>query len=576
MRKTVVLKSAVNDKLLCADRNVLSPIGNPAYHGVSILANRDNHGPWEEHEVEFNSDRTLSFRSKINDDITALWSGDPEQLGSNKYRVVANRPDKPSDEAGAAERWRPVFVKEATRFGSERIENAWALQNVFNDKFMSVDPSDPEGKVFAIGEAPNENELFYSSIPLVNSMGGGHTDPGPVGDLTPLVVNGRLFANSSGPFDYREVSAFALLERFRQGQIQNCRELLRVFRIYGANAVRVIGTLGGPYWENVIGLTSGPNREGFYESLVPFVRFCAENGFYVRFTLIGGLEYFGGFSKNREDVYRSDVHEKAVQYIHNVMAQIGHEPNVLFEVANEWNQIGMRDSDDRIVELGRLVKRLSPRLMNLTNTNGPIADDPMWAREPADFVDAHLERWTQVGGFSWVKRSSESPVVDQDDMPFISGEAINFGTPQPGRPDDAESSPAVAFAYGALSHTKRYLTNFHYHGGLSASVPDAPTQACMEGWKRGLDAIPFTFPGSWCNGHHSCSPWDINIFPREGENEERHTRGPIRIFGLNGSEGYIGVSIAERANAGIPAHRRQVQEVDRITYGGYSSAVYRA
>jgi hypothetical protein len=237
----------------------------------------------------------------------------------------------------------------------------------------------------------------------------------------------------------------------------------------------------------------------------------------------------------------------------------------------------MRDSDRRIVELGRLVKALAPhRLMNLTNTNGPIADDPMWAREPADFVDAHLERWIGVGGFSWVKRSSESPVVDNGRMPMISGEAVNLGSPQPGRPDDAVGSPAVAFAYGATSRVKRYLTNFHFHDGLAANIPDDLTQACMQGWQRGLNAIPLAFPGEWCNGHHGCSPWDINIFPREGENEETHTRGPIRIFGLSGSQGYIGVSIAERANRGIPAHHRAVEEVDRVTFGEYSSAVYRA
>lgn len=412
----------------------------------------------------------------------------------------------------------------------------------------------------------------------IKGEGSGNSpfDPGVSGELTPLTVRGRLFYNASGPFDYREISGFGLFERFRNEEYDHCKAFASFCRRYKITAVRVILTLGGSYWENVIGLTSGPDKPHFFNELKPFADFMNSEGLYVRFTLLGGLESFGGFSHNREDVYRDDVHNRVVDYVNHVMDRIANEPNVLWEVANEWNQIGMRDSDRRIVELGRLVKSRSERPMNLTNTNGPIADDPMWAREPADFVDAHLERWTQVGGFSWVKRSSESPVVDDHDMLMISGEAINFGTPQPGRPDDAEPSPAVAFAYGATSRTKRYVTNFHYHGGLAALIPDDATIACVEGWMRGLDAIPLTFPGDWCNGHHGCSPWDINIFPREGENEDRHTRGPIRIFGLSGGEGYIGVSIAERAGAGVPAHRRPVQEVDRVTYGDYSSAVYRA
>jgi hypothetical protein len=587
MRQKLVLQSAINDLYYCADRTLPSPVEHVKPEdrerrtGVYVRPNRANVGPWEEHEVEFHEDGTISIRSVIDDNgLVRLWSADPEiptnpRKKTEQYSLCANRP---SDEVGDAEKWKPVFVPEATRFGSEVIKNAWALQNVFNGKFLSTKPlkEDPEGKTAATGDNPNENELLYASVPLIRSTGG--IDPGiPAGELTPLGIEGRYFRNASGLFDYREASAFALFERFRAGQLDYCKEFCRVLRSCGVNAVRVILTLGGSYWENIIGITSGPNKPGFYDALNHFTTFMYLHGFYVRVCLIGGLESFGGFSREREDVYSDEVHNRVVEYFHHTVTRLRDEPNVLFEVANEWNQIGMRDSDRRIVELGRLVKALAPhRLMNLTNTNGPIADDPMWAREPADFVDAHLERWIGVGGFSWVKRSSESPVVDNGRMPFISGEAVNLGSPQPGRPDDAVGSPAVAFAYGATSRVKRYLTNFHFHDGLAANIPDELTIACMQGWKRGLDAIPLAFPGSWCNGHHSCAPWDINIFPRDGENEERHTRGPIRIFGLNGSEGYIGVSIAERAGAGVPAHRRAVQEVDRITFGGYSSAVYRA
>jgi hypothetical protein len=577
MRKTGVLKSAINDRIVCADRNIPSPIGNPEYHGVSIRANRDEAGPWEHQEFEFNNDGTISIRSEISDGITALWSADPELPGQHQYMVVANRPDKPSNDAGPAERWKPVFVREATRFnGSEKIENAWALQNVFNNEFMTIDPGDKEGKIFARGKAANENELFYSTVPLIASIGNGDVNPRPSlgSPLTPLVVRGRHFHDANGPFDYREISAFGLYERWRSGDMNHCAQYAAMCWAFGITSVRVILTLGGDYWQHIMGLTSGPSKAGFYDGLQSFARFMAERGIYVRFCLVGGLEEFGGFSKDREDVYSHEVHANVMDYVRQVMDRIGDEPNVLWNVANEWNQIGMRDSGNRIIDIGRYVKSRSSRPMNLTETNGPIADDPMWAREPADFVDAHLERWNNVGGFSWVKRSSESPVVDQDKMLMISGEPINLGSPEPGRPDDAQESPAVAFCYGGTSRVKRYVTNFHYHGGLLGDLPDEVTRACLNGWKRGLDAIPLTFPGGWCNGHHGCSPWDINNFPREGDNEETH-QGPIRIFGLSGSEGYIGVSVAEREGR-PPRAKRGVTVVDRVSYGGYSSAVYRA
>jgi hypothetical protein len=404
--------------------------------------------------------------------------------------------------------------------------------------------------------------------------GGGHVDPGTGGLLTPLRVSGRNFANDAGLFDYRELSAFGAYARWLQGRHEQLGQLASVSRAHKVTSWRVILTLSGDFWHN-IGTPCGPSIAGFYDHLVPFTRWCASQGLYVRFCPIGGIEEFGGNPVDRRDDFRAPVRERAYDYLRRVVSALAGEPNILWNVANEWNQIGLRDSFDRVVEMGRIIKSIAPHhILNLSETNGPIADDPMWVREPADFVDAHLDRRTGIGGFEWVKRSSESPVVDNDRMPFLSGEPINFGTPAPGRPDDCEPSPAVAFCYGATSKVKRYQTNFHYHGGLTADVPDAATQACLDGWRRGLDAIPLGFPGGWCNGHHGCSPWDIDNFPRQGDNEDAHG-GPIRIFGLSGSDGYIGVSVREKSGR-RPRERRPVQEVDRVEWGGYASAVYRA
>jgi hypothetical protein len=192
MRKTVSLKSAINDRVVCADRNLPSP--GPR-GGICVRANRDNWdnpGPWEQAEVEFNTDGTVSFRTPISDTITALWSGDPELIGSNQYLLCANRPDQPDDQAGPAERWETVHVAEATKFnGTEVVKNAWAFKNVFNGKFLTVNPNDPEGKIYARGDAPNENELFYSTVSLIRGVGGGggHVGGGPLG---PSVITGRL------------------------------------------------------------------------------------------------------------------------------------------------------------------------------------------------------------------------------------------------------------------------------------------------------------------------------------------------------------------------------------------------
>lgn len=252
MRQTVVLKSAINDRVVCADRNVPSP---GSRGGVCVRANRDNWenpGPWETAEAEINSDGTVSFRSVIQDDpaITALWSGDPELSGSAKYMLCANRPDQPSDQAGPAERWEPVFVAEATRFnGNEIIKSAWALKNVFNGKFLTVDPQDREGRIFANGEAPNENELFYSTVSLSRSTtaGGGVISGGGLSGQVQRDPRGGFMINGV-PTLVQGVHDGSGLSQF----FYNPEESLRRDRLSakaGFMCRRSWWDLDGPYWE---------------------------------------------------------------------------------------------------------------------------------------------------------------------------------------------------------------------------------------------------------------------------------------------------------------------------------------
>jgi hypothetical protein len=412
----------------------------------------------------------------------------------------------------------------------------------------------------------------------VSAGHGGHVGGGPV-DAQPVTqvlrrLGHRFFtADGSTPFDYREISAFALYRRWLNGE--NLDAYCAYLRRFKVNVVRVILTLSGGWWE-ARGTNCGPSIPGFYERLPAFTTYLAQQGFYVRYCLIGGLEEFGVHPPSRGSHYTGDCHRRILGYVERVVSSLASAPNVLWEVMNEFNQIGASNAEDEIVEIARLIKSIAPHLLNLSNMNGPTADETAFVRAPADFVDSHLDRRSGIAGFEWVKRSSESPVVDQDDMVFISGEAKNFGTPAPGRRDgdDNERSTAVAFAYGATSRCKKYYTNFHYEDGLDAKLPNAETEACLAAWMRGLDAIPIGFNGGWCNGHHGCSPFRSDIYPGHHDNEDTW-RGPIRIFGLSGGDGYIGVSIREPAHGYEPPLKggRSVREIARETYGDWCSVV---
>jgi hypothetical protein len=418
------------------------------------------------------------------------------------------------------------------------------------------------------------DEMLYPSRSFFAGAGGSApVDAQPVTQVLRRLGYRFFTADGHTPFDYREISAFALYRRFLNGE--NLDAYCAYLRGFKVNVVRVILTLSGGWWE-ARGTNCGPSIPGFYERLPEFTSYLAQQGLYVRYCLVGGLEEFGVNPPNRGSHYTRECHHRIMEFVRRVVGSLASAPNVVWEVMNEFNQIGASNAEPEIVEIARLIKSLSPHLVNLSNMNGPTADDPAFVRAPADFVDSHLHRLSGIGGFEWVKRSSESPVVDQDDMAFISGEAKNFGTPAPGRRDgdDNERSTAVAFAYGATSRCKKYYTNFHYEDGLDAKLPNAETEACLAAWMRGLDAIPIGFNGDWCNGHHGCSPFRSDIYPGHHDNEDRW-RGPIRIFGLSGGDGYIGVSIREPAHGYEPPLKsgRSVREIARETYGEWCSVV---
>lgn len=422
------------------------------------------------------------------------------------------------------------------------------------------------------------DEMLFPSVSFFVSapgqpIGGGAGVPGL------LRVSGRGFASPAGRFDYREVSAFALYSLWLQKRTSEIDAFLSAVAPY-ATALRVLLTLDGDFW-NGRGYHCGPDMPGFYEELPAFAAYCAARGFYVRFCLVGAVEPFGGvWHPDRRDIWTGDLDARVREYIAHVVPAIGLAPNALLEMANEPGQIGLRSSFERVKGWGRLAKRLAPHLvMNFAAVDGPNDGDPTFIAEPADFVDTHICRMKEYragdgwDGWLWVKRSSEHPIFDNDRMPAMSGEPINFGASGVGGSGDAERSPAIAMAYGATSRLRRYLTNFHFDDGLWCRPPNAETVACLDGWKRGLDAIPFDFDGDWCNGQHGCSPWDPGIFPSSDE-VARHT-GPVRIFGRSGGSGYIGASIREVVGH-RPRARRPVEEVTRLEWGGYACAVYRA
>ena len=378
------------------------------------------------------------------------------------------------------------------------------------------------------------------------------------------------------PVDYRELSGFCLYDRWLLSQ--DMRPFIEQAVDLGVTSVRYLLGLGGSPWWQARGPVTYPRPDHtYYDGLPEFHRWLAGYGLYGRCCTLGALDWWGPIP-DRDRHYTRAVKAGAEAHVFRVASVLRDVPNVLLEVANEFNQIGFGgggEASQDIVSLGYLVRAAGYQgLLNGSNENGPNADLPTFARPPFDFVDSHLDRRRGFGGFEWVKRSSESLVVDQDVMPFVSGEPINFGSPAPGRPDghDNERSPAVALAYAATSRMKRYLTTFHFDGGLNADLMDGDTLACARAWRQGLDLVPWAPDAWWRNGHWAESPFAPDNFPLAEDDEETWPR-VVRIFGR--SDGYW-VSVGHRRSY-EPTLKlgRLTEALARIEYGDYECRIWR-
>ncbi|WP_291988344.1 hypothetical protein [Luteitalea sp.] len=415
-------------------------------------------------------------------------------------------------------------------------------------------------------------------------------EPPPVGPftLTRLRVedNRRWFANEAGRFDWREVSAFSLLSRLLAGEDQHVRDYLAGMRARGFTVVRVILTLDGDYWtRSPLGGRSfrcAPDMPGYWQALDRLVELTGAAGLYLRAVFLGAVEPFGGvWHPDRRDVWHGDVRARGEAFTVEAAQRIGRHAHVIGELANEPGQIGMRESFDELIALGRKVKAVAPdMLLGGGAVDGANDQDTRFAVSPFDYCDGHIERRMAVRGFEWVKRSGEYALIDQEHvgkkMPFISGEPVNFGERRAdGRTGDVEPSPSVAFAYGAVSRARQYSTCFHYDGGLWTTLPAAETDACISSYMAALNAFPMLTDGKW-RGHWAQSYWRQVWPPKDDEDiVERHVadgRGPWRVFGC----GPYCVAFPEpdgwdyRANLTAPATRLAHESA-----GAFAAGVYR-
>jgi hypothetical protein len=421
--------------------------------------------------------------------------------------------------------------------------------------------------------------LTAGAAPVGSTSSGAPSGGDAAPTLGPLRVDGtaRWFAAGATRVDYRELSAFSLYSRWLLGQQSHVNTWSARARTHDVSALRVLLTLGGPYWESQPaawfghGLSSGPHLPGFYEQLVPFVRAMAAQGLRVRLVLLGDLHMFvpperHGDLAARRDALDEATRERIRAYVRRVVTTLAGEPTVIWEVANEYGNIGMSESEAFVAELGALVKSLDPdALINFSASLDQRTAPTQWLRAPADFVSAHVDRDRGLDGYAWLRGLERAPALvaahQPRRMPYLSGEPLNFGDDRrDGRTGDVEPSAAVAFAYGAASRVLQFNTTFHHDDGLWTSGWGERTDRAMAAWRQGLDAIPM-LDGSPRAAGDDASPWRPEVVPpRTGDEAAvaQHVeagRGPTALFGNGAYSVVVGVKTGWQYDAALRAGR---------------------
>lgn len=532
---TVSLQTHDGQHYLCAE-----PDGR-------VVADRRAIGPWEEWTVAEVRPGVVGLRSHHG----AFLCGEPDG------RVVADRPH-----LNAWEEWQLVPAGDGV-----------ALRSVAHGYFLAAEG----GGGGAVGirrdyDEPGPWETFRPSAPM------GFPSAG-----LPLRVepNARYFQTDAGRFDWREITAFALLAYYQHGRGEEARAWMREVRALGFTVGRVLCTY--TIGRDVIG-HAGPDRPGYWEALEALCVDARRLGFRLRLCLFGALEPFGAIwdPQARRGTYVGDVQRRGDAFALELVDRVRAHPNVTLELSNEPVNTGFRGLDDALVSLGRRIRAAWPdAILNLGDVAG--MDFAKAFDQAFNAVDRHVDRDPALRMLHSVKRMGEVDFRDLQPRPLValSGEPYNAGEERrdgiSGGSQGAVPYPVTAFAYGAVCRARQILPTFHYDGGLYCTPLQPVTVACAQAFHAALDAFPMLEGERW-RGHWGLARGDYwrDVWPDTDDVQavEEHIvrgRGPWRAFGIGPYSVVFPepVSWDYRANLDASAERVAYRVDDRFGVGIY-------
>lgn len=256
-----------------------------------------------------------------------------------------------------------------------------------------------------------------------------------------VVAQGRTFQNDGHEWQYHGATAFALFQRYLDGE--NITPLVLVYKDGGVNTLRVLGMWGFQDFN--------PARYGekYWSSLGSFADVLAQNGMRLEFVVFA----------DAQRILPNEASQQA--HFNRVVATLSGRWNVFIELANEYS-----------------INGIDPRSFSRPTTassagSGPGGDVNGTEWDYATYHPNRPDNWYTV---MWVPNSSVPLVIDE---PMGAAE---FN--QPGRRDN---NPDHFYQFGKLIYTLNVAgATFHSENGLYA-LPLGPTEReCMTQLFKGM------------------------------------------------------------------------------------------
>ena len=275
-----------------------------------------------------------------------------------------------------------------------------------------------------------------------------------------LRTQGTTFARADGSvFEWRGISAFALIERIASGRSAEAEGYLAWAASQKITVVRVLVMA-----QHLFKLSPEQGRA----SLPRLLEMAAAHGLHVEIVALADT---AGASINFE------------QHIKDVGAIAARHANALVEVANEP---GHPTQDAKLHQAASLesLAAFVPEQVPVALGSAEYGD----AFAGGDYATFHFPRDTSDDGWGHVRKLAEgASLVERWRKPVVSDEPIGAGEHfVAGRRDD---DPRRFAAAALLTRFAGLQPTFHYEGGLLARRPAEREQAAFDAWSKALDAF---------------------------------------------------------------------------------------